>query len=180
MTRAAASGASGRPHQPLRRPQRPRGQPARQLPGHGAAARPLRTRPPAATPAATSSAPGRSTCTSMASGPSGATVHPDGDLYLAESPAERGHRLKGARFFLDYPSVTGTMNLIFAAVLAEGTTTLVNAAAEPEIVDVIEMLQRWAPRSAAPAALHRDRGRGGAWRYAASKQRRMIAQAAHH
>jgi len=71
----------------------------------------------------------------------GASVTPDGDLYLAEMAP--GHqRLHSARFFLDYPSVTGTMNLIFAAVLAEGTTTLVNAAAEPEIVDVIEMLQK--------------------------------------
>jgi UDP-N-acetylglucosamine 1-carboxyvinyltransferase len=50
-------------------------------------------------------------------------------------------RLHGTRFFLDYPSVTGTMNLILAAVLAEGHTTLVNAAAEPEIVNTIEMLQ---------------------------------------
>jgi UDP-N-acetylglucosamine 1-carboxyvinyltransferase len=38
------------------------------------------------------------------------------------------------------------MNLIFAAVLAEGTTTLVNAAAEPEIVNVIEMLQSMGAR----------------------------------
>jgi UDP-N-acetylglucosamine 1-carboxyvinyltransferase len=42
--------------------------------------------------------------------------------------------------FLDYPSVTGTMNIIFAAVLAEGTSTIVNAAVEPEIVNVISML----------------------------------------
>jgi UDP-N-acetylglucosamine 1-carboxyvinyltransferase len=58
---------------------------------------------------------------------------------VAELPPDR-ERLRGARFFLDYPSVTGTVNLIFASVLAQGRTTLVNAAAEPEIVSVIEML----------------------------------------
>ncbi len=52
----------------------------------------------------------------------------------------RASRLKGARIFFDYPSVLGTVNLIFAAVLAEGTTTLVNAAAEPEVQMVAEML----------------------------------------
>jgi len=69
----------------------------------------------------------------------GAKVSRRGERYLAETPA--GHkRLHGARVFLDYPSVTGTVNLLFAAVLAEGETTLINAAAEPEIVDVIAML----------------------------------------
>jgi UDP-N-acetylglucosamine 1-carboxyvinyltransferase len=69
----------------------------------------------------------------------GARVSRKGEQYLAQAP-EGGGRLKGARVFLDYPSVTGTMNIIFAAVLAEGTTTIINAAVEPEIVDVIEML----------------------------------------
>ena len=35
--------------------------------------------------------------------------------------------------FLDYPSVLGTVNVLFAATLARGTTTIVNAAAEPEV-----------------------------------------------
>src|SRR5207253_1527106 len=70
----------------------------------------------------------------------GAKVGRQGEQYVAQ--IEQGQRLRGARFFLDYPSVTGTMNLIFAAALAEGHTTLVNAAGEPEIVSVIDMLNR--------------------------------------
>ncbi|HXH20581.1 MAG TPA: UDP-N-acetylglucosamine 1-carboxyvinyltransferase [Dehalococcoidia bacterium] len=69
----------------------------------------------------------------------GATVSRRGEQYVAEV-AREGDRLKGTRVFLDYPSVTGTMNIIFAAVLAEGTSTIVNAAVEPEIVDIIGML----------------------------------------
>ena len=68
----------------------------------------------------------------------GAQVNREAEQYHASNAAAR---LRGARFFLDYPSVTGTMNLVFAASLAEGHTTLVNAAAEPEIVDTIEMLR---------------------------------------
>jgi UDP-N-acetylglucosamine 1-carboxyvinyltransferase len=67
----------------------------------------------------------------------GAKLSIDSGRFRVESDTPR---LRGARFFLDYPSVTGTMNLVFAATLAEGTTTLVNAASEPEIVNVIEML----------------------------------------
>ena len=68
----------------------------------------------------------------------GATVTREAEQFRAESDTPR---LRGARIFLDYPSVTGTMNLVFAASLAEGHTTLVNTAAEPEIVNTIEMLQ---------------------------------------
>ena len=68
----------------------------------------------------------------------GARVGREAEQYHAKNETPR---LSGARFFLDYPSVTGTMNLVFAASLAEGRTTLVNAAAEPEIVSTIEMLQ---------------------------------------
>jgi UDP-N-acetylglucosamine 1-carboxyvinyltransferase len=45
-------------------------------------------------------------------------------------------RLRGASIFLDLPSVGATENLIMAAVLAEGTTLIGNAAREPEIVDL--------------------------------------------
>ena len=48
----------------------------------------------------------------------------------------RASRLKGARFFFDLVSVTGTENLMMAACLADGTTVLENAAREPEIVDL--------------------------------------------
>jgi UDP-N-acetylglucosamine 1-carboxyvinyltransferase len=49
-------------------------------------------------------------------------------------------RLKGARIFMDTVTVTGTENLMMAAVLAEGTTVLENAAHEPEVVDLAECL----------------------------------------
>jgi UDP-N-acetylglucosamine 1-carboxyvinyltransferase len=50
--------------------------------------------------------------------------------------------LKGAEIQLDYPSVGATENIILAAVKAEGTTTIRNAAREPEIVDLQNYLNR--------------------------------------
>ncbi|MGB5525851.1 MAG: UDP-N-acetylglucosamine 1-carboxyvinyltransferase [Gemmatimonadota bacterium] len=52
----------------------------------------------------------------------------------------RTRRLKGADIFLDEPSVTGTENAILAAVTAEGTTRLRNAAAEPHVQDLCAFL----------------------------------------
>jgi UDP-N-acetylglucosamine 1-carboxyvinyltransferase len=49
-------------------------------------------------------------------------------------------RLKGARITTDMVTVTGTENFLMAACLAEGETVLENAAQEPEIVDLAEML----------------------------------------
>jgi UDP-N-acetylglucosamine 1-carboxyvinyltransferase len=49
-------------------------------------------------------------------------------------------KLRGARVALDLPSVTGTENLLMAATLAEGTTTIEHAAREPEIVDLANAL----------------------------------------
>jgi UDP-N-acetylglucosamine 1-carboxyvinyltransferase len=49
-------------------------------------------------------------------------------------------RLKGTHLILDEPSVTGTANLIMAAVLAEKTTTIYNAACEPYIQQLCKML----------------------------------------
>ena len=51
-------------------------------------------------------------------------------------------RLKGSRIYFDTPSVTGTENLMMAAVLAEGTTVLENAAKEPEISDLAAFLAK--------------------------------------
>lgn len=48
--------------------------------------------------------------------------------------------LRGAHILLDEPSVTGTANLIMAAVLAEGTTTIYNAACEPYVQQLCHML----------------------------------------
>ncbi len=52
----------------------------------------------------------------------------------------RAKRLKGARFMSDMVTVTGTENLLMAAVLADGVTVLENAAREPEVVDLAECL----------------------------------------
>jgi UDP-N-acetylglucosamine 1-carboxyvinyltransferase len=49
-------------------------------------------------------------------------------------------RLHAVDMFLDYPSVGATENLLMAAVMAEGTTTLENVAREPEIVDLCKFL----------------------------------------
>lgn len=49
-------------------------------------------------------------------------------------------RLKGDVIYFDIPSVTGTENLLMAAVLAEGTTVIKNAAREPEVGNLIDML----------------------------------------
>lgn len=51
-------------------------------------------------------------------------------------------RLRGARIYLDIPTVTGTENLMMAATLAEGITILENAAREPEVVDLANFLCR--------------------------------------
>jgi UDP-N-acetylglucosamine 1-carboxyvinyltransferase len=50
-------------------------------------------------------------------------------------------RLKGTQLSLDFPSVGATETLLMAAVTAEGTTVIDNAAREPEIVDICQMLQ---------------------------------------
>ncbi|GAB16584.1 UDP-N-acetylglucosamine 1-carboxyvinyltransferase [Gordonia effusa NBRC 100432] len=50
--------------------------------------------------------------------------------------------LIGAPVALEFPSVGATENILMAAVLAEGVTTIDNAAREPEIVDLCEMLQQ--------------------------------------
>ena len=58
-----------------------------------------------------------------------------GDRYEIEAK-----RLVGADLFLDEPSVTGTENALMAAVKAEGTTILRNAAAEPHVQDLARVL----------------------------------------
>ena len=54
--------------------------------------------------------------------------------------------LKGCYLLLDEPSVTGTANIIMAAVMAEGTTTIYNAACEPYIQQLCKMLTRMGAR----------------------------------
>jgi UDP-N-acetylglucosamine 1-carboxyvinyltransferase len=52
----------------------------------------------------------------------------------------KASRLKGATIYFDISTVTGTENIMMAATLAEGTTTLKNAAREPEIVNLADVL----------------------------------------
>ena len=62
--------------------------------------------------------------------------------YMVASLANGRKRLKGARIATDMVTVTGTENFLMAAALAEGETVLENAAQEPEIPDLAEMLIR--------------------------------------
>ena len=62
----------------------------------------------------------------------------DERLYKISAPAG----LKGEYMLLDEASITGTANIIMAAVLAEGTTTIYNAACEPYIQQLCRMLVR--------------------------------------
>ncbi|HUR15094.1 MAG TPA: UDP-N-acetylglucosamine 1-carboxyvinyltransferase [Mycobacteriales bacterium] len=65
----------------------------------------------------------------------GAEVRVEHGYLLAKGP-----RLVGAPLWLDFPSVGATETLLLAAVLADGVTTIDNAAREPEVVDLCHML----------------------------------------
>jgi len=65
----------------------------------------------------------------------GAHVHMDHGVVHAYVPGARG-KLKGAKIYLDYPSVGATETLMMAATLAEGDTVIENAAKEPEVIDL--------------------------------------------
>ena len=69
----------------------------------------------------------------------GADISVEHGYMLASLPTGRT-RLKGARITTDMVTVTGTENFLMAAALAEGETILENAAQEPEIPDLAEML----------------------------------------
>lgn len=81
-------------------------------------------------------------------GSRGLDMHIDGLVRMgAEVTNEHGYliasasnRLRGAHVWLDFPSVGATETILMAAVLAEGTTVIDNAAREPDIVDICEML----------------------------------------
>jgi UDP-N-acetylglucosamine 1-carboxyvinyltransferase len=66
----------------------------------------------------------------------GATAHVEHGYVIAEAP----HGLFGTTIELDFPSVGATENLMTAAVLAHGVTTIDNAAREPDLVDLGEFL----------------------------------------
>jgi UDP-N-acetylglucosamine 1-carboxyvinyltransferase len=70
----------------------------------------------------------------------------------------RAKRLKGAHIVFDTVTVTGTENLMMAAVLAEGETVLENAAREPEVTDLAQFLNRMGARisGAGSSTIHVD------------------------
>ena len=72
----------------------------------------------------------------------GATVHVTHGFLVAEAP----DGLHGAEIRLEFPSVGATENVLTAAVLAHGRTRLENAAREPEIVDIAQMLTEMGAR----------------------------------
>src|SRR6266852_1306615 len=59
-----------------------------------------------------------------------------------EARAPKGGRLKGAHIVFEKITVTGTENILMAAALADGETVLENAAREPEVIDLVEMLRK--------------------------------------
>ena len=60
------------------------------------------------------------------------------NMIRAESP----HGLKGAEIAFRYPTFSGTINIMMAAVLADGVTTIKNAAVDPEVVNVAYLLHK--------------------------------------
>lgn len=58
----------------------------------------------------------------------------------------RADRLIGDHIYLDFPSVGATQNIMMAATLAQGITTIENAASEPEIVDLAKLLNKMGAR----------------------------------
>ena len=71
----------------------------------------------------------------------GATVEYKKGCYTIQA-----EKLRGAKIFLDISSVGATINIMEAAVLAEGRTTIENAAKEPEIIDVATLLNKMGAR----------------------------------
>lgn len=65
----------------------------------------------------------------------GARISVDHGYIIAEAP-----HLRGARIYLDYPSVGATENIMMTGSLAQGTTIIENAAEEPEIVDLANFI----------------------------------------
>ncbi|WP_373044030.1 UDP-N-acetylglucosamine 1-carboxyvinyltransferase [Vulgatibacter sp.] len=68
----------------------------------------------------------------------GATISLEHGYVQARAPA--GGRLQGGRVVFDVVTVTGTENLLMAAALADGTTVIENAAREPEVVQLADVL----------------------------------------
>lgn len=69
------------------------------------------------------------------------TYHPEDGFFHLNAP-----NLKGTYLLLDEPSVTGTANIVLAAVMAKGVTTIYNAACEPYLQQLCRMLTRMGAR----------------------------------
>lgn len=67
----------------------------------------------------------------------GAKIKETGGYIIA-----KGKPLIGTKVYFDRPSHTGTENLIFGAIFAQGKTTITNAACDPEVVDVVRFLNK--------------------------------------
>lgn len=67
----------------------------------------------------------------------GATITKEDSKYLIEAT-----ELKGADIMLDFASVGATVNLMIAATMAKGTTHIMNAAREAEIINIAELLNK--------------------------------------
>jgi UDP-N-acetylglucosamine 1-carboxyvinyltransferase len=117
----------------------------------------------------------------------GAEISGEHGFVIASAP----DGLRGATIWLDFPSVGATENLLMAAVLADGVTEIDNAAREPEIVDICQMLTAMGARieGAGTSRLlvegvrelrpvtHRtvgDRIVGGTWAFAAAMTRGQV------
>lgn len=117
----------------------------------------------------------------------GAEISGEHGFVIASAP----EGLKGATIWLDFPSVGATENLLMAAVLADGVTEIDNAAREPEIVDICDMLTAMGAKieGAGTSTLqvegvrelkpvvHRtvgDRIVGGTWAFAAAMTRGQV------
>lgn len=71
----------------------------------------------------------------------GASVTRDGEKYILDCD-----KLKGADIYLDFPSVGATVNILLASTLAEGKTYIRNAAREPEIINIANLLNNMGAR----------------------------------
>lgn len=67
----------------------------------------------------------------------GASIKDEGGYIILKA-----NKLKGSEIYLDYPTHTGTENLIMAACLAQGKTIIENCAKEPEVVDFVSFLKK--------------------------------------
>jgi UDP-N-acetylglucosamine 1-carboxyvinyltransferase len=71
----------------------------------------------------------------------GAKIRLERGYVIAEGP-NGGGRLRGAEVYFDLPTVTGTENLMMAAALAKGRTTLINCAKEPEVEELGRIINK--------------------------------------